>query len=215
MRKYQPMRTKQLLEWWSAGFAVTLAVTIASILWLDIPIARHFFAYSAHVAALAQGLGTKVVVGGDAVLMILLGVFRILRGGLPRYGRAAFMACAASLSAFAANDYVLKPIFGRYGPYTYLGNPGLPLFNFFRGDLNCVFPSGHMVLSTAFAAVLIRAYPRSWPIFAGLLGLASVLLLIGDWHFLSDIIAGIFVGGTVGMLMCEVWRRHLRPTARA
>jgi hypothetical protein len=72
-----------------------------------------------------------------------------------------------------------------------------------------------MVISTAFAAVLIRQYPRLWPIFGGLLGIAATLLLIGDWHFLSDIIAGLFTGGTAGFLAGELWYRHVRHISGA
>jgi hypothetical protein len=209
------MNTRRLLAWWGAAFVVAAAAIVASILWLDIPIARYFFANSPHVAGLARALGTSVVIGADASLMMLLGIIRIVRGSLPHYAKTLFVACAASLIAFAANDYVLKLIFGRYGPYTFFGDPALPMFNFFHGDLMCVFPSGHMVLSTAFAAVLVREYPRSWPLFGGLLGIACVLLLIGDWHFLADIFAGVFAGGTAGLMAGELWYRHTRHIAAA
>jgi membrane-associated phospholipid phosphatase len=209
------MNTRRLIEWWGLAFAAALGITIVSILWLDAPIARYFFRNSPHVAGLAHAFGTSVIVSGDTALMLILALIRIVRGSLPDYAKALFVACAASLIAFAANDYILKLIFGRYGPYTFLGNPTAPLFNFFQGDLNCVFPSGHMVLSTAFAAVLVREYPRTWPIFAGLLCLGAILLLIGDWHFLSDVIAGLFTGGTAGIMAGELWYRHTRHIAAA
>lgn len=41
-----------------------------------------------------------------------------------------------------------------------------------------------------------------------LLVLAALLLVVGDWHFVSDVIAGSFVGLTAGLLAGEVWRLH-------
>jgi membrane-associated phospholipid phosphatase len=35
-----------------------------------------------------------------------------------------------------------------------------------------------------------------------------VLLIAGDWHFVSDVIAGTFVGVSAGILAGEVWLAH-------
>jgi membrane-associated phospholipid phosphatase len=204
------MSTKTLFKRFCISLVTTLVAVGVSVRWLDAPIALFFLRGSPHVAGLASAFGSSVLVTGDTSLMATLAIIRIVRGSLPRYAKALFVACCASLSAFAANDYILKLLFGRYGPYTFLGNPTAPIFNFFHGDLNCVFPSGHMVMSSAFAAVLFREYPRTRPIFTVLLGIAASTLLIGDWHFLSDIIAGIFVGGSVGFMAGELWYRHVR-----
>jgi uncharacterized membrane protein YoaK (UPF0700 family) len=69
-----------------------------------------------------------------------------------------------------------------------------------------------MVLAGAFAGVFMRLYKSSiWPLSALLL-LAAVLLLVGDWHFLSDIIAGAYLGISAGILGGEGWAAH---TARS
>jgi membrane-associated phospholipid phosphatase len=44
-----------------------------------------------------------------------------------------------------------------------------------------------------------------------LLGLGAVALLIGDWHFVSDVVAGAFVGGTAGFVAGELWDQHTQP----
>jgi uncharacterized membrane protein YoaK (UPF0700 family) len=43
---------------------------------------------------------------------------------------------------------------------------------------------------------------------AALLALAALLLVVGDWHFVSDVIAGGFVGLSAGVLAGAVWRLH-------
>ena len=65
-----------------------------------------------------------------------------------------------------------------------------------------------MVLAGAFAGVFMRLYKVSiWPLSALLL-IAAGLLLVGDWHFLSDIIAGAFLGTSAGILAAEGWAVH-------
>jgi hypothetical protein len=65
-----------------------------------------------------------------------------------------------------------------------------------------------MALSGSFAGVFMRLYRRSVPLFSGLLLIAATLLIVGDWHFLSDVIAGTFIGVSAGLLAGEVWLAH-------
>jgi membrane-associated phospholipid phosphatase len=76
------------------------------------------------------------------------------------------------------------------------------------GSDNGSFPSGHMVLAGAFAGFFMRLYKASIRLFSALLLIAAGLLLVGDWHFLSDIIAGAFLGTTAGILAGEGWAAH-------
>jgi hypothetical protein len=58
-----------------------------------------------------------------------------------------------------------------------------------------------MVLASGFAGVFMSRYRASiWPLSALLLA-GAVLLIAGDWHFLSDVIAGAFVGQLTGWLV--------------
>jgi hypothetical protein len=65
-----------------------------------------------------------------------------------------------------------------------------------------------MVLAGAFAGVFMRLYRPSIRLFSALLLIAAGLLLVGDWHFLSDIIAGAFLGTSAGILAGEGWAAH-------
>jgi hypothetical protein len=204
------MKIGRLFKWWCVSLLIGPIVVTVSIRWLDVPIARFFFGGSSRVVGLGQVFGSSKVVACDAALMLMLVLVRVVRGSIPDYAKVVFVACCASLCVFAANDYILKPVFGRYGPYAFLGNPAMQVFNLFHGDQYSVFPSGHMVISTTFAVVLVTVYPRIWPIFAGLLGAAGLALLVGDWHFLSDIIAGSFIGANAGLMAGNLWLLHGR-----
>jgi hypothetical protein len=65
-----------------------------------------------------------------------------------------------------------------------------------------------MVLAGAFAGVFMRLHKASIRLFSALLLIAAGLLLVGDWHFLSDIIAGAFLGTSAGILAAEGWAAH-------
>jgi hypothetical protein len=67
-----------------------------------------------------------------------------------------------------------------------------------------------MVLAGAFAGVFMSLYRASVWLFSGLLVLAAGLLIVGDWHFLSDVIAGTFVGVSAGILAGELWTVHAK-----
>jgi membrane-associated phospholipid phosphatase len=51
----------------------------------------------------------------------------------------------------------------------------------------------------------VRFYRASiWPLSA-LLVVAATLLVAGDWHFLSDVIAGTFLGISAGLAVGKYW----------
>lgn len=98
---------------------------------------------------------------------------------------------------------VLQVVFGRTNTRLWLAG-GVPLqFDWFNGIGTGGFPSGHMTVFTAFGAAVWYAYPR-WrlPIVLGLV-LLGTALIVTDYHFLSDVIAGACAGilMTCGILL--------------
>lgn len=62
------------------------------------------------------------------------------------------------------------------------------------------FPSGHVGLSVAVTVLFLRRWgPRAWPVtvLTVLLALATVY---GNFHYLTDVLAGALVGGVVGWI---------------
>jgi membrane-associated phospholipid phosphatase len=108
---------------------------------------------------------------------------------------------------------VLKFLFGRQTPRDFYAKPLIGVFHFFEGSEASSFPSGHMMLTAAFLGVLVRFYPQVWPAVAGFLSLGAAALAIGDWHFVSDIVAGIAVGTAIGLAAGELWLAHLSRNA--
>ena len=89
-------------------------------------------------------------------------------------------------------------------------------FNSFHGGPGYAsFPSGHMSLTCAVVSVLWIAYPKLRALYALVVLAVAVGLVGANYHFLSDIIAGSFVGSTVGIMLTAIWQRaRRRQTSR-
>ncbi len=180
---------------------------------LDVPVLVAVAPYSAHIELLGKGLGSALLLTLEALVFLKLAITRTLRGEISPFGRAIAVACVSSICAYAINASVLKVSFGVLPPgYVLTGWPHA--LHWFQGTPDSSFPSGHMMLAGAFIGVLMRHYPRRILPLAGLLVLAGALLVVGSWHFVSDVLAGTFGGVTAGLLAAEVWLAHERALAR-
>lgn len=185
------------------GITVTLAFA-----YCDLPVARWFANNLGHLNSLGTGLGSAVLLSLEAAIALTLVAARLLRGHLSPFGETLGLASLTSMCAYAVNDGILKLFFGVPGPRSVLSDGALHVFHFWAGTSDSSFPSGHMVLAASFGGVFMRLYPSSsWPLTI-LLCCGAGLLIFGDWHFVSDVVAGAFVGVSAGFLAGELWRAH-------
>ena len=71
-----------------------------------------------------------------------------------------------------------------------------------------------MAVTCAVVSVLWIYFPRLRALSA-FAGLAVAIGLIGaNYHFLSDVIAGAFVGISTGWMMTSLWKAHEHSDAR-
>lgn len=139
-----------------------------------------------------------------APIVLALGALQKSRGPLTRWQQTLF-AAAISFAVTLAFLAVLKMVFGRYWPETWINNNpslignGAYGFHFFHdGEAYSSFPSGHTARTMAVMSVLWIAYPR-WRWFAALISGAVIVGLVGmDYHFVGDTIAGAFLGAIIG-----------------
>ena len=192
--------------WLLSLLICTFAVALAFVD-LDVPIAHRVYGLLGSSESLEKGFASAVLLGVEASVALALVCLRIARGHLSRFGEATALACLTSICAYAINDSTLKFLFGVPNPAAVLHGTR-HAFNLLTGSSNSSFPSGHMVLAGAFAGVFMRLYRTSILPISGLLLIAAVLLVAGDWHFASDVIAGTFLGVWAGLLAGEVWLAH-------
>ena len=98
----------------------------------------------------------------------------------------------------------LKELFGRTNTRIWLLHPDQLGFHWFHGGGDFAsFPSGHMAVFTALLPGIGRYFPRLSPVCAGLLFVLALALIVTQYHFFSDVMAGAYLGVIVDLL---TWR---------
>lgn len=198
---------------WSLSLLVCVLAVVCTFLFCDVPIALRVYGLLGSRAALATGLGSAVLLGIEGSIALVLVIVRITRGHLSPFQEATVLACLTSICAYAVNDSSLKMLFGVPNPAAVLRG-SRHAFNFFGGSAASSFPSGHMVIAGSFAGVFMRLYRTSTLAFSVLLLAGATLLVVGDWHFVSDVIAGAYAGVSAGLLAGELWLAHSSRTSQ-
>ena len=187
---------------WVACTLLTIPLLVLCVLYLDVPLAQlvvnQFFA-NAHWSRLTSDLPDLLL---QVVLCSTLAAL-ILYRARSRRGIYDSVTLLAKLVSWAAPvSYLVKSlakfVFGRVNTRVWLEQPDLYGFHWFQRRQGCEgFPSGHMVVIVTLLAVLWRLYPkqRPWCLLLGLL--LGAALVATDYHFLSDVLAGAYLGALV------------------
>jgi len=193
---------------WPILFLACVAAGVLSFIYLDLPVARLFVQNVGRMDNLSAGLGSAILLSIEGMTALSLIGLRLMRGRLSRFEEALALASLTSMCVYAINDGVLKLFFGVPNPASVLLAGAHHGPHLFGGTQTASFPSGHMALAGSFGGVFMTLVPRSrWPL-SILLFAGAGLLIIGDWHFVSDVIAGSFIGVSTGVLAGELWRVH-------
>lgn len=134
-------------------------------------------------------------------------------------GRTLLACCLATLLAIALKDQ-LKYAFGRLWPETWVEhNPSwiqdgaYGFFPFHGGRGWASFPSGHTTPVTAPASVLWARWPRWRALVAVPVALVLAGLFGADYHFVGDMVAGLYLGSACGLGALAVVAGSLGPPA--
>ena len=203
-------RLRIIMGTWLLSLLACAAVVGFLFVYMDVPTALHFWKVGRVLQPLNGAFGAAFILSAESAVVLASVLARLVRGHISVFGATLALACLTSICAYGINSHVLKVFFGVPNP-TEVMHGATHSFIFWMGSENSSFPSGHMVLAAAFAGVFMRLKRASiWPLSALLL-LAAGLLLVGDWHFISDIVAGTFFGISVGSLAGEALTAHLNP----
>ena len=205
------------------GAAVTCALLVGvSVLLVDRPVAtwvhhhlgdarfRWFTArYDGHllpVGPFSLMAGPAQALGPLAVSVFVILAVAAAAGWRPKMpGR---IALALTLSVFAAMEInsILKSVFGRTWPESWLGNnpswirDGTYGFFLFHGGTGWgSFPSGHTSVITTPATILWIVWPELRIVWATTVAVVIAGLIGGNYHFVSDIIGGVYLGVAIGL----------------
>ena len=206
---------------WTLGFLGTAISVVVSDLWLDRPIALF-----AHDQLQRFDLSDKLTLIPTAMMALAAIVFTVLAvralasRPLSRF-QTVLLLSGASLAVASIIKDELKFAFGRTWPETWThNNPSFirdGLFGFFPfegGGAYASFPSGHMTAVCTVMAVFWICYPRFRAFYALCMAPVAVGLVGANFHFLSDVIAGGFLGisaGWLGVALWEMGEHRVRP----
>jgi len=152
----------------------------------------------------------------EALSPLALGVLAIMVLAAAAGWRPAMhgrVALALSLSTLVASDINrgARPALGRTWPESWLGNnPSwirdgvFGFFPFHGGPGWESFPSGHTAVITAPAALLWVVWPRLRPLWATTVIIDMAGLIGANYHFVSDLIGGVYLGVAVGLGMAAL-----------
>jgi len=103
-------------------------------------------------------------------------------------------------AAFISKHF-LKELFGRMNTRMWILHPDPLGFHWFQGggDFSS-FPSGHMAVLTALMLGIGRYIPWLRPACAAVLVVLAAALIVTEYHFFSDIVAGAYLGLIIDLL---------------
>lgn len=106
----------------------------------------------------------------------------------------------------------LKFIFGRPNPRDTLVYPHFYGFHWFTlGNQYSAFPSGHMIVFSSGIFLFTLFYPAFRSLGYLCLIILAMLLVWSRYHFLSDVVAGTFVGyWTVRFILEKTYKKYAR-----
>jgi hypothetical protein len=121
--------------------------------------------------------------------------FYLTRKGIYNNQTRFFQLIAITVPLVNVVKWVLKYAFGRINTRFWLQHPRATQFHWFHGSANFSgFPSGHMAVFTVLIIALSHFYPRHQTFYFACLALLALALVTTNYHFVSDIIAGVYVG---------------------
>ncbi|HVI51653.1 MAG TPA: phosphatase PAP2 family protein [Candidatus Sulfotelmatobacter sp.] len=188
-----------------------LGLIATSILWLDRPWAEFAYASQFKNIAVIRMLTEIAELGGSFSLAgLALAAFTALRGWRSPMVWRILLALLLALLVAGILKSGLKLAFSRTWPETWVENnpswirDGVFVFDFFHGGRGWgAFPSGHSTMIAAPMTVLWCALPRWRWLNACPVALVAAGLLLCDYHWISDVVAGIGLGIACGF---AVWR---------
>ena len=120
--------------------------------------------------------------------------YHVRKGIYDKHARFFLLIASAVPLAFFLKS-ILKLAVGRTTTRFWLRHPNVREFHWFHGVGHYNgFPSGHMAVFSVLVIALWRFYPRYRLAYGGFLSVLALALIATDYHFLSDIIAGAYLG---------------------
>jgi membrane-associated phospholipid phosphatase len=192
------------LRTWTLGFLISVILTVLSVAYVDRPLATFIDSHFRHTlgwVVLDRSLEPLKVVAISALFFLFWAGHRTASGyGLQQWAEKALVCSWAVVWGLAA-EFVFKQIFGRAWPDPTYTQNHLYGFRFLHASQDWTsFPSGTAIGSTALATALARLFPRLRAACTVLAAVVCIGVVVANYHWLSDSIAGAFLGTSIGWM---------------
>lgn len=186
-------------EFWLLGALLVTVLVVICDRFVDVPVALFVKAHlynNVQWSKLTSDLP-------DLLLLVVLGVtffafsVYLVRSKRGIYDNLTNLARLVSCLAPVAygTKAVLKFGFGRINTRVWLMSPEQYGFHWFHGGHGFDgFPSGHMLVVVTLFAAVCRYYPGYWRVLLVMSLLLGIALVLTNYHFVSDVIAGAYLG---------------------
>jgi membrane-associated phospholipid phosphatase len=210
------------LSKWVASFVLSAVLVVICYVWVDRPVALLAHeVYRLDLLALTGNRVPIVIAPVAAVAFVVFAARALLNRPLPR-PLLVIVLCALSYFVTEGLTLYLKGAAGRTWPESWMDgrNPSFVrdgvygFFPFHSGAAYTSFPSGHTAVACAILSVLWAWYPRFRSLYALLIAATAVGLVVTNFHFVSDVIAGMFLGTSVGWITTAMWKAGVEPSAK-
>jgi len=189
-----------LFKLWSRLAAIGLLAIMLAIVFVDSTVA-NFCVRRLRVLTLYQDAPTSLQIAGVlAVGMAIIAVYCLIIQRIPRWAQALLLSGVAAVASLILTEWIIKPLFSRPDPLTYVYHLRRTFGWHTPGLVVSSFPSTHAALAAAAISVvgLYFARLRGAGVVAALV--IDVLLVLGNWHFVSDVLAGNLLGFTIAVI---------------
>lgn len=203
------MKTDYALRSWLLTFVLCVVLVILSIMSLDQLIAdwvESSLRNTQIFSWITDALHPTVMIAVIAPFFLLLcGCWVIAGRRLPSW-TATPLLCAWSVVWALAATVVLKEIFGRASADPSYVRDRIYEFRLLHGSNGHEsFPSGTAAISAAIASALWTRVPHLRIVWALVFVLPSTGVVLVNFHFLADVIAGAFLGMSIGWMTAHLF----------
>lgn len=204
-------RNRIVLRRGAAWVTFSVAAILLCIAFVDHPVARFMhehpiLSYHGHRLSFIP----VAILAGASASVVLIGAARALYGEVPLFWRRmlfAGLACCVALTLKTEAKYLL----GRIAAGEWYWHQTPPFADFRLLHHEGSFPSGHMTAMWSIAPfVWVRYRWLRLPWILASLGVGYALSA-AEAHFVSDLIGGCLLGGTVGYLFLLASERPSQP----
>jgi membrane-associated phospholipid phosphatase len=192
---------------WLIAFGLCVVAIFLSIQFVDFPVAIFLNQLPSLAALHSPVFGLPIFAGVCGLALVGFAIQRGLGGQVRAWEETTFLIVLSLSWAISITEDLLKPLCGRPLPYVFFST-GKAQFHFWRWALDNSFPSGHAAQIASVMTVLWITYPRLRGLWGAMAVIGYLLLILGNWHFVSDVIAGAFLGTFGATMIVALWRNR-------